>query len=385
MIQKKPAQKRYYFDWAASAIPDMAMAPNTTVPFGNPSSMHVEGRAARDVLENARVRCAAVLGVPPETLYFTSGGTESNCIPLFSFLARLSTGRILASRGEHSSVTENVKNLERLGKPVGYIPIDPAGRVTPSLLEKALKKYSDTRYAAIMAVNNETGTVNDMEALKNVLRKKGGPPIHLHCDMVQAAGKIPLDIAGWDVDSGSFSAHKIGGPRGIGLMYLRRPLEALYAGGGQEKNIRPGTENVVGAAALAACLEKHADPENLRDSYAQARQRMKTLLAALKNIDRCRIIPEREYDDESFSPYIVQAAFRDIPGEVMARALDDLGFAVSTGSACSSSAPERTVLAAMGIADSISLEGIRISMGWSTTEEEINLLLEAIREVLKFL
>jgi cysteine desulfurase len=170
------------------------------------------------------------------------------------------------------------------------------------------------------------------------------------------------------------------------LLYLRRPVETLYTGGGQERNIRPGTENVAGALALADCLEKRALPEKLRTEYAEARRRWKKLLATLKNIDRCSLIPaERDADDEGFSPYIVQVAFKDIPGEVMVRALDDLGFAVSTGSACSSAKQERPVLAAMGLNDSASLEGSRISQGWSTTDEEIDLLTTAITEVLKFL
>jgi cysteine desulfurase len=269
-----------------------------------------------------------------------------------------------------------------------------------------------------------------MAALRDVMRNREGPPVHLHCDMVQAAGKLPLDIAGWDIDSAAFSAHKLGGPRGIGLLYLRRPLEALYSGGGQERKIRPGTENVAGALALADCLESHAPPEKLSAEYTAARGRWKRLLSALKQIDRCRLIPaEREIDclrgdevpetntlpkqqpkvvdclrgdevpetntlpkqqpkvvdDENFSPYIAQVGFKDIPGEVMVRALDDKGFAVSTGSACSSASPERPVLAAMGVEDSLRLEGIRISQGWSTTDEEIELLLAAIKEALKFL
>jgi cysteine desulfurase len=204
--------------------------------------------------------------------------------------------------------------------------------------------------------------------------------------MVQAVGKIPVDIADWGIDSASFSAHKIGGPRGIGLLYLRKPLETLYTGGGQEKNIRPGTENVIGALGMAQCLENHALSEKIAAEYAKAKARCKRLISELKKIDRCSLIPAgRETDDSGFSPYIVQAAFRDIPGEVMTRALDDLGFAVSTGSACSSARSERPVLAAMGIDGKLGLEGIRISQGWSTTDEEIDLLLEAIREVLKCL
>jgi len=385
MISKYSAENRHYFDWAATAVPELP-SPNTVFSFGNPSSLHHEGRSAREALENARARCASVLGVPVETVYFTSGGTESNCIPLYSCLARHGGGRILASAAEHSSVTENLQTLERLGKPIGRIPLDSSGAVTGELLSKALEKYSDTRFAAIMAVNNETGTINNMAALRDILRNREGPPIHFHCDMVQTAGKIPLDIADWDIDSASLSAHKIGGPRGIGLLYLRRPLETLYTGGGQERGVRPGTENVAGALALARCLELHALPEKLERELTEARRRWKHLLAALSKIERCRLIPaERDIDDEHFSPYIVQAGFKNIPGEVMVRALDDIGFAVSTGSACSSRSPERPVLAAMGIEGNLRFEGIRISQGWSTTDEEIDLLIEAIAEVLKFL
>jgi len=395
MIPKHPAEiektdsLRHYFDWAASAVPDKitdGISLGNDFLFGNPSSMHREGRAARDALEVARAGCARVLGVPPETLYFTSGGTEANCIPLYSSLTRQGMGRMIASQGEHSSVIKNVKNLERLGKKTGFIPVDFSARVTPALLSQTLEKYPDTRFAAIMAVNNETGTINDIAALRDVIRAANGSPIHLHCDMAQAAGKIPLDIAGWDVDSASLSGHKIGGPRSIGLLYLRKPVEALCLGGGQEKKVRSGTENVAGAMALAACLENHALPEKFQAEHEQARLRWKRLLGALKGIDRCRLIPaEREIDDDGFSPYIVQAAFKDVPGEVMTRALDDLGFAVSTGAACSSSTPERPVLAAMGIEGNLSLEGIRISQGWSTTDDEIDGLLAAISEVLKFL
>jgi cysteine desulfurase len=385
MNSKHSVEDRHYFDWAATAVPDF-LPSDRAYSNGNPSSLHFEGRAARSALDSARARCAAVLAVPPETVYFTSGGTESNCIPLYSLLARQGGGRILASAGEHSSITSNIQTLERLGKQTGHIPLDPLGMVTGPLLSKTLDKYRDARFAAIMAVNNETGAITDIPALRDILRGREGPPIHFHCDIVQAVGKMPLNLVAWDIDSASLSAHKIGGPRGIGLLYLKRPLEALYAGGGQERNIRPGTENVAGALALAECLESRALPEKVNAEYAAAHSRWKRLLAALNKIDRCRLIPvERGIDDERFSPYIAQAAFRDVPGEVMARALDDMGFAVSTGSACSSASPERPVLAAMGIDENLSLEGIRISQGWTTTDEEIDLLVAAISEVLQFL
>jgi cysteine desulfurase len=237
-----------------------------------------------------------------------------------------------------------------------------------------------------MAVNNETGAINPMGELSAVLRSGERPPIHFHSDLVQAIGKVPVDITGWDLDSASFSAHKLGGPRGIGLLYLKKPLEPLFTGGDQEGGIRPGTENTAGALAMADCLERRAAAERLGEEIAGARRRWKRLIGALKKIRRCTLIPEdREEEDRRFSPWILQARFGDVPGEVMVRALDDAGFAVSTGSACSSKSPERPVLAAMGLGESVRLEGIRISQGWSTSMEDIEALIEGINGVLSFL
>ena len=382
---------RHYFDWAASAPPGRmggdcsesdAVIDNTLI-FGNPSSRHREGRMAKETLENARERCALVLGVKSETLYFTSGGTEANCIALYSNLFR-PRGRVVSSRAEHPSVIENIDTLQRMGRQTGTLPLDSLGRVTPELLEKTLDKYGDVRFAAVMAVNNETGAVNNISALRRTLDSYSGPFVHLHCDMVQALGKIPFDMG--DCDSASLSAHKIGGPRGIGLLYLNKPLEPLYSGGGQEGKIRPGTENVAGALAFANCLERYAAGQTMHNHYDAARKRCERFISAMSESNRCILIPVgRAVSDDFFSPYIVQLGFRDIPGEVMVRALDDAGFAVSTGSACSSAAPDRPVLAAMGLDEHSSRLGIRVSQGWSNSDEEIELLIGAIQGVLQYL
>ncbi|MDR0377963.1 MAG: cysteine desulfurase [Spirochaetaceae bacterium] len=378
---------RYYFDWAATAVPDVF--PSKDFPFGNPSSRHQEGREARAALEDARRRCAAVLGAAPEEIFFTSGGTESNAIVLHSLLLRRNrpgVGGLLVSSVEHPSVRENAAVLERLGKPLTPIGVERDGRVSEKTLEAALKKAEDPRFAAIMAVNNETGAVMDMPRLAAVLRKPSGPPLHFHSDLVQAAGKTPVDLRAWDVDSASVSAHKLGGPRGIGLLYLRKPLEALCAGGGQEGRIRPGTENTAGALALAECLERRARRETVVAGYGQAAARWKVLITGLKALPRCTLIPpDREAEDRRFSPYILQAAFRGVPGEVMVRSLDDAGFAVSTGSACSSGGRDRPVLAAMGVDAAAAFEGIRISQGWQTSMEDIAALLEEIPKILRTL
>ncbi|MDR2370522.1 MAG: aminotransferase class V-fold PLP-dependent enzyme, partial [Treponema sp.] len=252
---------------------------------------------------------------------------------------------------------------------------------------RVLEKNPDARFAALMAVNNETGAATDMAAVSRVLRSREGPPVHLHCDVTQAVGKTPVALTGWDADSAALSAHKLGGPRGIGLLYLRKPLPALYSGGGQERGVRPGTENTEGALALADLLELRASCETVKTEYEKADRRWNALIAALLSIDRCSLIPasRQKGSGDLFSPYIVQAAFAGVPGEVMVRALDGLGFAISTGSACSSSSPSRPVLAAMGIDRQVMLEGIRISQGWSTSDEDVESLIGAIREVLHFL
>jgi cysteine desulfurase len=373
---------RYYFDWAATSKRDKI---DRIPAFANPSSRHSEGRLAKKELEDARNRCARMLGVNPDTLYFTSGGTESNSIVLLANLIKKNQGRVLSSRAEHVSVRDAMDTLDKTGRPAGKIAVDVCGAVTPITLEKALKQYDDVRFLSIMAVNNETGAISDMDGLRELIRSKSGAPVHWHCDLVQAAGKIPVDITRWDIDSASISAHKFGGPRGIGLLYLRRPQEVLYKGGGQENNVRGGTVNVEGAAALAQCLELHALEEQTGECQ-EAKTRMKNLVSALCEIPRCKIIPSlRAGNEDGYSPYILQAAFKGIPGEVMARALDDLGFAVSTGSACSSSSNERPVLQAMGIDENTRIEGIRISQGYTTSDTEIQLLIGAIFEVLKIL
>jgi cysteine desulfurase len=369
---------RRYFDWAATARPlDIPSAP----PFGNPSSRHLEGRLARQALEDARERCAGVLGVRPQDLYFTSGGTESNALVLQSLLLR-KNAPVLISAVEHPSIRENALVLERLGVGLGRIGVENDGRVSERTLEAALAKMPGARFAAIMGVNNETGAVMDLGALAKVLRRRPGAPIHLHSDLVQALGKIPLDISRWDIDSASFSAHKIGGPRGVGLLWLRKPLAALTAGGGQEGGIRPGTENTGGARALAECMERVAGP-GAAAAGREAAARWRRLVQALRGMDRCALIPaDRQDGDPRFSPWILQAGFKGIPGEVMVRALDDAGFAVSTGSACSSRERERPVLLAMGLDADRSFEGIRVSQGWSTTMEEIETLILAIETIL---
>jgi len=334
-------------------------------------------------LEAARERCAAVLGVEPRTLYFTSGATESNTIVLQSLLLLPGAAGLAYSLLEHPSVTANANVLPRFGKTCLVVPSEADGRISAERMASTLAATPGIRMAAVMAVNNETGAINDLATIVARLRRDYGRSLHFHGDVVQAAGKIPMDLRSWDLDSAALSAHKIGGPRGIGVLYLRKPVETLARGGSQETGVRAGTENVTGALAMAASLERHALATTVAGSHQAADQRMARFIGALRKMERCTLIPaDRADSDARFSPFILQAAFRGIPGEVMVRSLDDLGFAVSTGSACSSRVYARPVLSAMGIDRRTAREGVRFSPGWSTTDEDLQALTDAVRSVL---
>ena len=232
----------------------------------------------------------------------------------------------------------------------------------------------------IMAVHNETGVIQPMEKLIAVVREKEkirGRRIHFHSDLVQTAGKIPFSLKEWDLDSASFSAHKLQGPRGIGLLYLKTPLQPLYTGGGQEKGVRPGTENVPGAAGLTLALEK-----SLASSRDEAAGRMSFLMEELSRIKGCRILPEcRLKEKENYSPWILSCALPPLPGEVLARVMDESGYAISTGSACSANKKTRTrALESMGIDHKTAFSSIRISQGPTTTREELEGFIAALKE-----
>ena len=380
---------RHYLDWAATAIEEES----SEIPIqGNPSSLHMEGKVARSALEAARADCASVLGVEAENLYFTSGGTESNTILLHSFLFQAlslknSKAKILYSDIEHPSIRENCLLFNKLSIPTTTIGIEKNGRISTELFSRALAKNEDCRFAAIMGVNNETGAIMDLKELVSIAReqeKKTGLSIHIHADLVQALGKIPLDIKGWDLDSASFSSHKLGGPKGIGLLFMKKKREPLSRGGSQENSFRPGTENISGAIAMAKIMKKRTAA--FEAAFEKACRLNNYLIENLNKIKTSYLIPEnRKAEDDFYSPWILQAGFRGVPGAVLVRALDKEGIAISTGSACSSSSAQRPVLSAMGLDKSKQLEGIRISQGWTTEKEDLDALFNALNKVLSYL
>ncbi|MFA6937678.1 MAG: cysteine desulfurase family protein [Treponema sp.] len=383
---------KHYFDWAGTTPGDKDILRQSLElsleHWGNPSSIHSCGTDAKKYLEEARARSAKVLGVKPEDLYFTSGGTEGDHIPLLSMLARPQKGSVAVSSLEHPALREMAKMISNCGWKVITIPSDKRGFITPEAVVSCLQ--DDTAFVTVMAVNNETGAIEPIyeisDAITNATLGKRRPFFHVDC--VQAAGKIPLDLNYKGIDSASFSAHKICGPRGIGLLYLAKSITPFLRGGGQEKNIRSGTENVFGATAFSKCLEKYyisKENELLMKRFEEQKKYTSDFIKGLLALPNCRIIPHERAEDSSFdknfSPWVVQASFHGIPGQVMVRALDAKGFYISTGSACSAGKNSRPILDAMKVSADEKETAVRFSFGIPTTEDAMKDLLEAVKSV----
>lgn len=390
--------KPLYFDWAATAMVEEDIireaAEIAISHFGNPSSLHFLGSPAKNLLTQIRSDCAKTLQVKRETIFFTSGGTEANHLPLLSLLQRPAPGTIIISAIEHPAIREQAEMMKHCGWKVIQVAPDETGIVPVAAIEKVLT--SDTVLVCLMAVNNETGAIQPVYQVADLLNKfaketgKRRPKLHVDC--VQAAGKIPLNLSYPGIDSAALSAHKIGGPRGIGILYLAQKFESFVRGGGQEQGIRSGTENIAGAWAFEKCLERHFLSEKNKEAPAYQRfLQQKTMtdnfIAQLKEIKGCGLIPQTRDTDklkDKFSPWIVQVAFEGIPGEVLVRALSEKSIAISTGSACSSRKLSRPVLEAMGVSKELATNGVRFSFGPATQQQDLDKLLEALKEIRQF-
>ena len=374
-------EKEHYFDWAATSPADediLKESLNETFEcWGNPSSTHAVGKKARELFESARNRAAAALGVKPENIYFTSGGTESDQIPLLAVLAKPNKGTVLVSSIEHPAIREQSEALKNCGWNVVQIPADSDGVIQPQAVVDLIT--NDTVLICIMAVNNETGVIQPIYEIADAITKacegKRRPKFHVDC--VQAAGKITLNLSYKGIDSAALSSHKICGPRGIGILYMKDAIEPFLRGGGQEKGLRSGTENVFGALAFSKCLERYYNKQNPSDA-----ERTKSFVEKLAALPGSTIVPPGRLEKpELFSPYVVQAAFKNIPGNVMLRALDSKGFSISTGSACSAKKNKRPVLEAMHVDPKLRENAVRFSFGPHTTDKAVDDLLAAVAEV----
>ena len=375
--------KRVYLDWAATSPVDskvLEQMSDAALRFpGNPSSIHTEGKAARQFLEKDRGLCAELLGTQKKRIFFTSGGTESNEVILRSLLLKKKPGNILISGIEHPSLFEYIHFLKNFGYSVTVLYPDKYGIIQPQTVEKKLQQ--NTAMVIIMAVNNETGAVQPLDDIVRIVRnfeRKNNQHIHIHTDAVQALGKIHFHVEELDIDSASFSAHKIQGPRGVGILYAKTMPGVLSVGGGQESGLRPGTENLAGIHGLATAMEQYFTNFDIRVDHAE--KLMEILRAEYRSIPEIQVLERTP----KHSPFIINASVKHFPGEVFIRVMDDRGFAISSGSACSSRNKEKKarVLSAMGLSQERSFHSFRVSTGVATTEEDIHRFARAINDEL---
>ncbi len=339
---------------------------------GNPSALHQEGLKAKALLQGLRETSAALLDVPASTIFFTSGGTESNAIILNHLMWKPQKAEIILTNIEHPSIKEYGTFFRQLGWKVIYLDA-PKGFVSPDDLRKALT--DKTRLVCCLLVNNVTGSIQDIASLVSVVREKEtstGRKIHFHTDAVQALGKIPFSLISLGVDSASFSAHKIHGPRGVGILYnTNASVTALNRAGEQENGLRGGTENLSGIAAMVTAME---DVIAEQDASYQHVEKINALLR-----DRLSFLPILS-PSKLYSPYILTVSVKPWPSEVFTRMLYAKGFCVSSGSACSNNTKQKSqgVLLAMQVHPQDAKGSLRLSFSGKTTIEEAELLSQAI-------
>lgn len=368
-----------YFDNAATTPPYKEVIRTITevmsAHYGNPSSLHRYGEDSARLLQKAREVCAEALAVHAGEIVFTSGATESNNIALKgAALQWITRGKhLITTMTEHPSVFESFKQLERQGWEVTYLEVDAAGKVTEEQVAQAVR--TDTVLVSVMHVNNETGCVQPVAEIGRMLKKKY-PRVLFHVDGVQGFGKVPLYLKESGIDLYSLSAHKIRGPKGIGLLYVREgvSLFPLLTGGGQEGGLRPGTENIPYIVGMAKAVRMAKEAEKT------VSERLKLLRATLmEGISR---LPELKLNSvPEGAPHIVHFSYPGMKAEALLHMLEEEGFLVSTKSACSSRKAEPSrVLQAMGKLPDICLSGIRISLGDEHTESDIQDLIAALNK-----
>jgi cysteine desulfurase len=351
--------------------------------FGNPSSLHIQGRVARGLVDDARKKVAALLGCAPEEVVFTSGGTEgNNAVIKGAFLAAQAKRgpgnfHIVTSRIEHDSILGACKQVEVLGGRVTYVPAGRDGVVNPADIEAAIGP--ETILVSIMHANNETGAVQPIEAISRIAHARGVP---LHTDAVQSYGKIRTRVDELGCDFLTLTAHKINGPKGAGALYVRgtAPFFPLISGGDQERGLRTGTEAVHQIVGLGVAAELCA--ERMQEEFERLRALRADFLAGLRRVAPGAVV--HEAPPEKQLPGTLNIAF---PGEESMRllaGLDCYEVSVSVGSACTADRVEPShVLLGMGIAEEEALASIRMSMGTTTTARDMRYVLEVLEEVLK--
>ncbi|MGX8699510.1 MAG: cysteine desulfurase family protein, partial [bacterium] len=357
-----------------------AMLPCLEEEYGNPSSLYTLGQRAREILEEARAEIAAVLHAEPGEITFTSGGSEADNQALRSAAAWgkiKGKTHIISTAFEHHAVLHTLKLLEREGFTVTLLPVHEDGLVRPEELRAAIRE--DTCLVSVMYANNEIGTIQPIEELGAICREKG---VIFHTDAVQAVGHLPIDVKAEHIDLLSASAHKFHGPKGIGFLYARKGirLTSLIAGGEQERGKRAGTENVAAAVGMAAALKESA--EKMETVSAHLIPLRDKLIAGLREIPHSAL----NGDAAKRLPGNVSFCFEGIEGEGLLLLLDDRGISASSGSACTSGSLDPShVLLAIGRVHDVAHGSLRLTLGEEVTEEEIEYLIQNVKEVVAYL
>lgn len=371
-----------YLDYAATTpvAPEVAeaMLPYLSGCFGNPSSIHAFGREARAALDEARDAIAAAIHADYSEIYFTSGGTEADNLALIGAMraALPERNHLIVSAAEHHAVLHTAKFLQTQGFLVTFLPVDAEGRVEPDALAGAMTDH--TALVSILHGNNEIGTIQDISRLARVAHARGAL---FHTDAVQTFGLLPIHVRGLDCDLLSLSAHKIYGPKGVGALYVKAgtKVSPILFGGTQERERRPGTENVpgvVGFGRAAQLVEELREADFARLTYLRDIF-IERLLAVIPDI---RLNGPRA----GRLPNNVNISIAGVDGAAVLMSLDRAGIAASSGSACSSGSIEPShVLKAIGLPDDLAASGVRFSLGRDTTEEELEETVETLAQIVR--
>ena len=375
-------RNRIYLDHAATTAvsPEVMeeMAPFFTDSYGNPSAVYATGREAHRALDQARKRAAGAIGASPSEIYFTSGGSESDSWALIgtAFANREKGNHLITTRIEHHAVLNTCRWLEKQGFRVTYLPVDPSGRVRPEEAERAITE--DTILVSVMAANNEIGTLQPVEEIGRICREKG---VLFHTDAVQAMGAIPVDAGAWGADLLSLSAHKFHGPKGTGLLYVRKGtrLDPLIHGGSQERGLRAGTENLAGIAGMGKAMELAAA------GIPERAERLRTLRNRLiRGVTESIPGAVLNGDPERRLPGNAHFLFPGIDGEALLLRMDLAGIAVSGGSACTTGSLEPShVMEALGRGEREARSSLRLSLGEENTEQEIDETVQTLARIVK--
>ncbi|MBR1758738.1 MAG: cysteine desulfurase [Lachnospiraceae bacterium] len=377
-----------YLDNAATTRPFASvreiMMKTLDEDFGNPSSLHTKGMGAEKYLRDAKKIIANSLKVQEKEIFFTSSGTESNNTALIG-VAECYARRgkhIISTNFEHASIYNTLGYLESRGYEVSYVPVDTLGHVKMDALLDAIRE--DTILISIMMVNNEIGSVQDIAAISKAIKEKK-PDVIFHVDAIQAYGKYKIYPKRMGIDLLSVSGHKIHGPKGIGFLYVDEHVRVnpLIHGGGQQKGMRSGTENVPGIAGLGAAVKEiYTDHE---EKMAHLYALKKRLIAGMEKLPDVKVNAVGDVVEET-APHVISVSFRGVRAEVLLHALEERGVYVSSGSACSSNHPALSgTLKAIGVEDALLDSTLRFSLSVTTTEEEIDYAVAQVAELLPVL